>query len=208
MGLFCKAGGIMQFKILSLMTVMILVMDPCGNLPTFVALLKDKTPKEYCRIIVREALVALIILVFFLVFGDRILALLHVSKLSLEFGGSIVLFLISIKMIFGMPIMDESKENRKRELFIVPLAVPLFAGPSAIAMTIVLRNQEEFGITAAALVFAWLVSAAILLCGRFFSRILGPAALDAMESLVGFLLTILSAEMFISAFRTLTLIKQ
>lgn len=192
----------MLLKIFALTTLLVLVMDPCGNLPVFVALLKDKKPREYCRIIVREALAALAVLAFFLVFGNRILTLLHISKLSLEFGGSIVLFLISLKMIFGTPIMNESKDDSKRELFIVPLAIPLFAGPSAIAMTIVLRNQEDFGIASAALCLAWLASAGILLCGRFFARLLGPAALDAMESLVGFLLTILSAEMFISALRT------
>lgn len=192
----------MLFKIFSLMTMMVLVMDPCGNLPPFVALLKNKTPKEYCKTVIRESLVALGVLGFFLIFGDRILAILHVSKLSLEIGGAVVLFLISIKMIFGTPIMDESKDGPKRELFIVPLAIPLFAGPSAIAMTIIFRNQEEFGIAVLALCSAWLISVVILLCGRFFSRILGAAALDALESLVGFLLTILSAEMFISALRT------
>ena len=196
-----------MMKILSLTTLLVLVMDPCGNLPTFVALLKDKSPKEYCRIILREAFVALGILCVFLIWGEKILALLHVSKLSLEFGGSIVLFLISIKMIFGIPILYESKERPGRELFIVPLAIPLLAGPSAIAMTIVLRNQESFGIAAAALFLAWLISVAVLLCGRYFARILGSAALNAMESLVGFLLTILAAEMFISAFRTLTSLK-
>ena len=189
----------MFFKILSLMTMMVLVMDPCGNLPVFVSLLKDKHSKDYCRIVIRESLAALGILGLFLIFGNRILNLLHVSKLSLELGGAIVLFLISIKMIFGSSIVP--KEAQKKDLFIVPLAVPLFAGPSAIAMTILLRSQTPLYLSASALFLAWCVSTTILLGGRFFARILGQPILDALESLVGFLLTLLSAEMFISSLR-------
>lgn len=191
----------MLFKIFSLTTMMVLVMDPGGNLPVFVSLLKDKQPKEYFRIVTRESLAALGILGLFFIFGDRILSLLHVSKLSLELGGAIVLFLISLKMIFGTPIVP--KDAQKKELFIVPLAVPLFAGPSAIAMTILLRSQAPAYLSVSALCLAWGISTAILLCGRFWARVLGQSLLNALESLVGFLLTLLSTEMFISSLRTM-----
>ncbi len=191
----------MLIKIFSMTTLLVLVMDPCGNLPVFVSLLKEKSQGEYYRIVFREALITLGILTVFLIFGDRILYLLHISELSLKLGGGVILFLISIKMIFGAPILYNEPDGKKRDLFIVPLAVPLFAGPSAIAVTIMLRSQDHFSLELSALFLAWAVSTGILLCGRLLARILGQHVLNALESLVGFMLALVSIEMFVSGLK-------
>lgn len=190
------------FKIFSTATMLFLVLDPLGNLPFFVSLLKDCDAKGYRRIVLRESCIALAVLLLFLVCGNRLLALLQISEGSLGIAGGVILFLISLKMVFGSP--QFGGDSREQEPFIVPLAVPLFAGPGAIAVTILVRGDslDTFMTGLAALVPAWAISALILLCGRKIGSFLGSRGLDALQSLMGFLLAAISVGMLVRGIRT------
>jgi small neutral amino acid transporter SnatA (MarC family) len=185
--------------VISAAILLFLVMDPLGNIPLFLSALKDVERARRRRIIVRELVIALAVLVLFLFSGKHILAALQISETSLSIAGGIVLFLISIRMIF--PVMGGVFGGTPEgEPFIVPLAIPLVAGPSTLA-TVLLLAAREPGRGAEwllALVCAWLISAVILLLSDNLHRFFGARGLVALERLMGLILTTVAVEMFLT----------
>src|SRR5262245_8707783 len=154
--------------------LLFLVMDPLGNIPFFLAALKAVEPARQFRVILRELLIALGVLVVFLFLGQHILNLLGISEPALTLSGGVILFLIALRMIF--PSHDTSlREDVSGEPFIVPLAIPYVAGPSTLATELLLmsREPEKWLDWLAALGIAWTASSVIILCSGFLRRILG-----------------------------------
>ncbi|MDO1530217.1 YhgN family NAAT transporter [Fulvimonas sp. R45] len=185
---------------LSAAILLFLIMDPLGNIPLFLSLLKDVPPKRRRKVMVRELLIALGVLLAFLVGGRHILGLLQLKTDSISIAGGIVLFLIGIRMVFppadGGGIFGKSGEG---EPFIVPMAIPGVAGPSAMAALLLLTNSQP-GRTAdwaIALFGAWFATAVILLCSTYLFRWLGESVLTALERVMGMLLIALSVQMFL-----------
>jgi multiple antibiotic resistance protein len=179
--------------------LLFLVMDPVGNIPPFLTVLKNVDPARHRRIIIRELTIALVVLMIFLFFGPFILKLLQIKGPALSIAGGIILFMIAIKMVF--PVVEGPHVLTERdEPFIVPLAIPLIAGPSAIAMVLLLmtREPEKWLEWTLALVFAWIACGGILLAANKLSALLGQKALTAMERLMGMILTTVAVQMFIS----------
>ncbi|WEN14548.1 YhgN family NAAT transporter [Rhodanobacter sp. AS-Z3] len=181
--------------------LLFLIMDPLGNIPLFLSLLKDVPPKRRRHVMVRELLIALGVLLAFLFGGQYILRLLQLKQESISIAGGIVLFLIGIKMVFppadGSGIFGKSGGG---EPFIVPMAIPGVAGPSAMAALLLLTNTQP-GRTAdwtIALLLAWLASALILLSATYLFRWLGESVLTALERVMGMLLIALSVQMFMA----------
>lgn len=189
--------------IVSTAFMLFLVLDPLGNLPLFISLLRRHDGRTYRRIVVRESFFALAVLLLFLFFGSDILTLLQVSEISLELAGGVILFLIALKMVFG--VSQLGNETLEREPYLVPLAIPLFAGPSAITMVILIRGTPNASLPGAllALVVAWGAALLILLAGRLLGRWLGERVLTALESLMGLLLTVIAVEMLLRGFRAI-----
>jgi multiple antibiotic resistance protein len=184
--------------LLSATVILFLVIDPFGNIPLFLSILKKVDYRNHRKIIVRELLIALFVLVLFLFTGHYILALLDISEPSLSMAGGIILFLIAIKMIFigSEKIFTDTLEG---DPFIVPLAIPFIAGPSAMATVLLLMAREpsrwlEWLIS---LVCAWILSGIILICCDQINKIVGIKILTALERLMGMLLTTVAVEMFI-----------
>lgn len=187
-------------KIISAAFLLFLVMDPVGNIPVFLASLKHVEPRRRREVVLRELVIALLVLVFFLFFGRSILAALQVSEPALTIAGGIVLFLIAIRMIFSISGAEAFGGGPQGEPFIVPLAIPLVAGPSAITTVLLLESREP-GLWIEwlfALVAAWIASALILLGASSLAHYLGERVLMALERLMGMLLTIIAVEMFLS----------
>ncbi len=184
--------------VLSTALTFLLVMDPLGNIPAFMAALKKVPESRRVSVILRECLVALGILLVVLAGGRWFMGVFGLSAEALRISGGIMLFLIALRMIFP-PDGPERPDHVEEEPFIVPLATPLIAGPSLIATLMVLtgdRNASPWGILAA-LLGAWLVSTLVLLAAPFFARILRPRGLMAVERLMGMLLVVLAVQMFL-----------
>jgi MarC family membrane protein len=189
-----------QMTTLSAGILLFLIMDPLGNIPLFLSLLKNVPPKRRRWVLVRELLIALAVLVGFLLGGQVILRLLQLKQESVSIGGGIVLFLIGIRMVFPPTDGGIFGKAGEGEPFIVPLAIPGVAGPSAMAALLLLTNTQP-GRTAdwtIALLLAWLASSLILLSATYLFRWLGESVLTALERVMGMLLIALSVQMFMA----------
>ena len=188
--------------VFSAIFLIFIIMDPIGNVPVFLSILKNIPVERRRRIIIRELLIALLVLLFFMFIGRHILQSLQIEESSLGIAGGIMLFLIAIKMIFpGASAMLAHDE--KVEPLVVPLAVPLLAGPSAIAAVILLMAQEptRWPEWMLALVVAWLIAGFILLSSESLSRKLGERALLAIERLMGILLILVSVDLILDGIK-------
>jgi len=188
--------------VLSAIFLLFIIMDPIGNVPLFLSILKNIAPEHRRKIIVRELLIALLVLLVFMFSGKYILAFLQISESSLGIAGGIMLLTISFKMIFPGK-GDVYSHQEGAEPLIVPLAVPLLAGPSAIAAVILMMAQEpdRWPDWALALVVAWLLAGVILISSETLGRKLGVRALIAIERLMGILLLLVSVNMLVEGIK-------
>ncbi len=183
---------------LSAILLLLTIMDPLGNVGIFVSALRPVPPEQRLRVIARELVIALIILVVFLYAGPWLLGLLHLKQEALFISGGIVLFLIALKMIF--PPSHRDSDEPLLEPFIVPLATPMIAGPSVLATLLVLvsTHPDQTGRWLLALLVAWAISAAILLCSPVIARVLKEKGSMAVERLMGMLLVMVAVQMFLN----------
>ncbi len=176
-----------------------LLMDPIGNIPVYISVLKEIDQPRQKRIILRELVIALIIIVGFTFVGQGILNLLQISEATVSMAGGLILLMISIRMIFPPEHAQKPADYLGQEPFIVPLAIPLVAGPSVLSAVIVYSNQfENIFILILSIIVAWIVTTAILLSATFLKRILGPRGLSAMERLMGLILVLIASQMFLN----------
>jgi len=189
--------------IVSAAVLLFLVMDPLGNIPFFLVALKHVEPEKRKPVLMRELLIALGVLLVFLFAGQHLLDIFQISEPSLSISGGIILFLIALRMIFhgSEGVFSDPPE---REPFIVPLAVPYLAGPSAMAtvMLLVSREPGRWGHWLLALAAAWLASALILYWAADLSRLLRDRGLAAIERLMGMLLTAVAVQMALTGVRS------
>jgi multiple antibiotic resistance protein len=177
---------------------LLLIMDPVGNIPPFLSILKT-VPVERRRIVlVREILFAYVVLLVFLFLGNYLLRFRRLEQEALSSAGGIVRFLIALRMVFPREggIAGEPLEG---EPFLVPLAIPLFAGPSTLAALLLLQQSSPGDNTSLliAVTIAWAIGGAILLSSTFFYRVLRERGLIAIERLMGMLLVMVSVQMLV-----------
>lgn len=186
-------------ELLSTAFALFLLMDPIGNVPIFISVLKDIDPKKQQYIIFRELVIALIIIIAFNFLGDLLLEFLKVERATLLIAGGIILFIIALKMIFPGRRDPDVDISPDREPFIVPLAIPLVAGPAVLA-AVMLYSHEQYSewITVGAIILAWIASTVILLSAGYLKKLLGWRGLVACERLMGLLLILISVQMFLS----------
>lgn len=186
---------------MSAVVTLFLVMDPLGNVPVFLSVLKTVAPARRRTVLLRELAFAYLVLLAFLFAGGSLLRFLGLQPEAVSIAGGIVLFLIALRMIFpGEGSL--SGEPLDGEPFVVPLAIPLIAGPSALATLLLLgRTTASPHLLAIAVTIAWLVTGAILLSSTFLYRMLGQRGLIAMERLMGMLLVMLAVQMLINGVR-------
>ena len=185
--------------VFSAATLLFLVMDPFGNIPFFVATLKRVDESRRMRVIVRELLIALAVMVGFLFTGQYLLSILQVSESALTAAGGTVLFLIAVKMVFPSSGSVWSEEH-PGEPFIVPLAVPYVAGPSALATVLLIMTREptRWPEWLGALFGAWLATGLILSSSGYLAKVLGDRVLVAIERLMGMLLVAVAIQMLMT----------
>jgi multiple antibiotic resistance protein len=183
--------------------LLFLILDPLGNIPVFLSLLRSLPPKRQRIVLARELLIALGVLMAFLWAGKYALEVMHLRQESVSIAGGIVLFLIGIRMIFPPPegLMGEIPDG---EPFIVPMAIPLVAGPSGMAAVILMGSNEpaRLGEWSLALFIAWAATAAILFSATYLYKWLGQRVLTAVERLMGMLLVAISVQMLMDGIAT------
>jgi MarC family membrane protein len=176
--------------------LLFLILDPLGNIPVFLSLLKPVPEARRRFVLARELVIALGVLFLFLFAGRYILEFINLRQESVSIAGGIILFLIGLKMIFPAPegIFGDTPEG---EPFIVPMAVPLVAGPSGMAAVMLMGSKEPDRLLdwSLALLIAWAATAVILFSATKLYRLLGPRALTALERLMGMVLVAISVQM-------------
>jgi len=187
-------------ELLSPIVTMFLVMDPLGNIPLFLSVLRAVDPARRRTVLVREIAIAYVVLALFLLVGRYLMRFLGLEQPAISIAGGIVLFLIALRMIFPSEggFRNPSVEG---EPFIVPLAIPLIAGPSALATLLLLQSSTPLPVLALALTMAWAITGTILLCSTFFYRVLRERGLVALERLMGMLLVMVAVQMLLNGLR-------
>ncbi len=181
-------------RVLEMAVPLFLIMDPMGNLPACLALLRGLPPARQKAILLRELVVALVVVMGFCLAGDALLAFLDIRQSTLRLAGGTILFIISLRMVYPEAISHESTGDA--EPFLVPIAVPLVAGPSLLsAAMLYARREPHLPPVLVALLLAWAGSAAIMLSGPSLSRWLGERGLRAMERLMGLVLILVAVQM-------------
>ena len=181
-------------NILSMAVALFFILNSLGNIPIFVGMLGEFNVKRQRRIILRELLIALFILILFNFFGKEFLKMLGISHGTIGIAGGTLLFLISLTMIFPK---ENGTHISRKEPFIFPLAIPVVAGPGAITAVMIYSQQSgsRFAVTAA-IFLAWFFSSLILLASSNIKLFLGQKGLLACERLGGMLISLISIQMF------------
>jgi len=192
----------MTTEILSAIILLTLVTDPFGNVPLVNAMLAGVAPARRRLVIVRECFIAYVILMAFMLGGREVLHVMHLSETSLSIAGGVILFMIAIRMVFAHP-EGAFGLQAQGEPFIVPLAIPLIAGPSALAtvMLMATREPEKIGMWVVAVTATMALAALVLLAGDKLQRWLGERAMQAVERLMGLILTAIAVEMLLGGIR-------
>lgn len=195
------AMTVMEHSFASATILLLLIIDPLGNIPIFVNALRHVPLKRRPRVILREVLIAFLLLLGFMFVGGVFLRALNLSELSLQIAGAVILFLIALRMIF--PPAQAAATEFTQEPLIVPLAIPALAGPSALATVLLLVSQAPARRIewVAALCVTMLVCAVVLLLAERIERALGERLVSAFERLMGLILVAIAVEMLLHGIR-------
>lgn len=189
-------------ELLSATILLLLVIDPLGNVPLVVSALGSTPLARQVRVVARECLIAYGLLLVFLFGGHAFLTLMHLSETSLTIAGGVILFLIALRMVFSHPegVFGAASGS---EPFIVPLAIPAIAGPSALATVMLMasRDPAHTGVWALALTGAMAVTTLTLVAAGWLQRLLGDRVIRAFERLIGLVLTAVAVEMLIGGIK-------
>jgi MarC family membrane protein len=193
----------MDQTFLSAFILLLLVLDPFGSLPIYISVLGGVAPQRRRVLALRESLIAFAVLLAFMLGGQHFLHLMRLSERSLEVAGGVILLIIAIRMIFSASGSAYAPDAEGREPFIFPLAVPLLAGPSAMATVLLLASREpgRLLVWVGALTAAMAVSAAVLLSADRLKRLLGDSMVAAIEKLMGLVLTAVAVEMILAGLK-------
>jgi MarC family membrane protein len=193
----------MKSELLSATILLVLVIDPFGNVPLVVSALHATPVARRTRVVLRECLIAYGVLLAFLFGGHAFLALMHLSETSLSIAGGVILFLIALRMVFSHP-EGVFRAASGGEPFIVPLAIPAIAGPSAMATVMLMASRDpgHSGVWALALTGAMAVATLVLVAANRLQQLLGDKVVQAFERLMGLVLTAVAVEMLLTGVRT------
>ena len=193
----------MDHTFLSAFILLLLVLDPFGSLPIYISVMGPVAPHRRRWVAVREVGLAFMVLLGFMFTGDAFLSLMRLSERSLEVAGGVILLMVAIRMIFSGAGGTYGTEDSTREPLLFPLAVPLLAGPSAMATVLLLasRQPERMVTWVAALSAAMAVSGAVLLSANRLRRLLGDSVVSAVEKLMGLVLTAIAVEMILAGLK-------
>lgn len=193
----------MDHSFLSALILLLLVLDPLGSLPIFIPIMRAVPKERRVKVAVREVSIAFMVLFAFMFLGDGFLRVMHLSERSLEVAGGVILLIIAMRMIFGSSGESAYGVEPGREPLIFPLAVPLLAGPSAMATVLLLASRQPDRIMewVGALTAAMLISGLTLVLADRIRKLLGDSVVSAIEKLMGLVLTAIAVEMVLAGLK-------
>lgn len=186
---------------ITVFVTMFVVIDPIGIAPLFLALTRGMTPGQRRRIAMRATLTAAFVLALFAFFGEALLGFVGISMPAFRIAGGILLFLTALDMLFERRTKrreDRTEEEHPVDPSIFPLAIPLMAGPGAIASVILLIGERPGGegmitvLSITALVL--LAMTVILMLSSYLDRVFGKTGIDVITRVLGMLLAALSVQ--------------
>jgi multiple antibiotic resistance protein len=181
-------------SIITTTVILLLLMDPLGNLSSYLSLVEETPPSRRWKVVLREMGIALLAMLTFYVIGEFVLSTLKVSESTLRVTSGVILFLIALKILF--PANDSLRANLpKGEPFVTPLAIPLIAGPALLATIMLFALSANTDITLLiAILIASALAALILLFASPIQKLLGQNGLDAFERMMGLVLVMLAIQ--------------
>ncbi len=196
----------MTHDTVSAFVLLLLVLDPFGTLPVFMSVMSSVAPRRRIWVALRESGIALAVLMLFMLGGEAFLRLMRLSERSLEVAGGVILLLIAIRIIFGSgqrlfeAAQAAQTDAAQREPLVFPVAVPLLAGPSAMATVMLLASRQPAQLAnwVLALVAAMAVCAVVLMASQHLHRWLGESVVSAIEKLMGLILCAVAVEMILA----------
>lgn len=190
----------MEHDFLSAFIVLLIVTDPLGNVPLVISLLRNVPRERRLKVITRECLIATVMLLLFMLVGERLLAAMHLTNVSLEIAGGVILFLDRTGHGVSQHGCELCFPGIGRRADAGAAGHPLIAGPSALATVVLLasRQPDHAWSWTAAIVLAMTVGWVVLASADRLSRRLGPSGLVALERFMGLLLSAMAVEMLIS----------
>lgn len=184
-------------SIFTLALTFFLVANPIGNTPAIIALVKDFELQKQRIILFREAIFALVLALFFQYFGEHFLSLLNIKDFAVMMTGGVLLFLVSLTMIFSVSA-NETDSKPKQEPFIVPIATPIISGPGLLAVIMLKSKLEANNLKISlAILLAWIGVTFILTFAPYLKNLLGKRGLVALEEVMGMVLALISIDMIV-----------
>ena len=192
----------LTFSIQAFVTLLV-ILDPPGATPIFLGLVADKTQKERVRLAWQAALVSLVVITFFSLFGRLLLEYMSVSIEALQAAGGLLLLYVSLELLTGRDMGGESAKDKN--IALVPLGTPLLAGPGAIVATMIFVQQIEtpaqsFGLIAA-VVGVHIVIAVSLMASTTILSIIKDSGVTLLARIAGLLLAAIAVQMLVDAIR-------
>ena len=191
--------------------VLFFIIDPLGNVPIFLSITQRDTPSERKRIVTKATIAAFCILSFFLIAGDAVLQVFHVSVGAFRIAGGIIIFIISLQMLFHLnpgqktSPQEQQEAVEKEDVSLFPLAIPLLSGPGAIAAIIMLRSSAEtlfdVGVLFAVLVVLAALTYGILRLSEYLMKWLGQTGVSMVTRLMGLILSVISVQFVIDGIK-------
>ncbi|MGY8972091.1 MAG: MarC family protein [Sphingomonadales bacterium] len=181
------------------------VIDPPGCAPIYAGLTKGAAPAERRSMAIRAVVIAGIILIGFALFGEDLLDALHIELDSFRIAGGIMLFLIALEMVFEKRTQRREDRAEKvaatpevEDVSVFPMAMPMLAGPGAIAAIMLLTNEargtEETLVVLGAMLTVLALTAAALIAAGPLIRVLGDRVEAVITRLLGVLLAALATQ--------------
>ncbi len=194
----------LTFAVQSFVTLLVII-DPPGATPVFLALVSDKSPKERIRLAWQAALISLVVITTFALFGQFVLDYMKVSMEALQAAGGLLLLYVSLQLLTGR--IEEIDASTNKNVALVPLGTPLLAGPGAIVATMIFVKQVDstafaIGLTAA-VVAVHLIIALVLMASTKILSVIKDSGVTLVARIAGLLLAAIAVQMLADAIKIL-----
>lgn len=196
------ADPILDFALRALITLLV-VIDPAGLVPAYIALTGGRMGRTRSNVAGRAVVIAGMVLVAFAIVGGPLLGYLGISLGALQIAGGILLFRIAMDMVFAQlrreTAAEEAESRARDDISVFPLAIPLIAGPGALASVLILTTEasgdpNRYGVVLLAGMLVLLIAYVFLRVSKRLSAVLGQTGINVVTRVLGLVLAALAVQ--------------